>query len=307
MKVSFSDEVKGQKHDTSDGGAYGAEGSLAEEVVHDVAVVAHEILTVADRLHHFFEHKYMLAVLFFLLILDVAIVIASAFLDVLYQETKVDDCIAQMDRCIVTGNGTTLAADVSASCSNRDFGNHTLYDVEHILAYISMGILSLFLIEQGLLWYAKGMEYVKSLHLLDFCVILLSLLLEVLVTKLHTIGGLVIIARVWRFARTGHGALEYSHKSHGLVESFTLHHNGADADALTLKNVWGKLPIERWQALATGLPADRIAPEEKDLAKTLDELPVEVLLQVIARDYAARQKIKNPDECSIVIPGTIAS
>merc|ERR1711920_937425 len=95
-----------------------------------------------------------------------------------------------------------------------------------ILAYISMTILAIFVVEQMVMLYAKGMAYITcKWHVMDFCVILTSLVLEIVLSKLH-VAGVLVVARVWRFARTGHGVREYNHKSHTLHSEFNPGDNG---------------------------------------------------------------------------------
>jgi hypothetical protein len=109
----------------------------------------------------------------------------------------------------------THADDVSAECGKEQhFGNMEYHDLELALANVSIAILIFFLCEQVLLMFAEGCSYfAHPLYLLDLFVTLLSLILEVAITNGAALGGLVILGRVWRFARIGHGVHETIHKT----------------------------------------------------------------------------------------------
>mmetsp|Transcript_19419 Transcript_19419/g.23226 ORF Transcript_19419/g.23226 Transcript_19419/m.23226 type:complete len:367 (+) Transcript_19419:223-1323(+) len=100
---------------------------------------------------------------------------------------------------------------------------HDLVDVEIKLATVSAIILGLFALENLLLIPAIGMDYIRHpLHLIDGIVVGLSLWIEIQAIQhhfAHVEGSWVILVRLWRFVRIGHGAYELSH--HENVEKLT--------------------------------------------------------------------------------------
>merc|ERR1711879_1125326 len=101
----------------------------------------------------------------------------------------------------------------SDTCSHQQYGNESLKHWEHALAFVSICILCAFLIENLVHMYILRIMYFKEGPLvLDLFVIVVSLVLEIVALKIPMLAsGLVIGARIWRFARVGHGALETKH------------------------------------------------------------------------------------------------
>jgi len=101
----------------------------------------------------------------------------------------------------------------TSECHSSEYGQEALEEAEHILGYLSITILCLFILESFLLMIADPREFFTSfLLLLDFFVVFASLVLEVLYMDSPE-GGLLVLARVWRFARIGHGFYEYEEKT----------------------------------------------------------------------------------------------
>jgi len=158
-----------------------------------------------------------------------------------------------------------------------------------------MAILAIFLIEQLLRIIALRCAYFRqALNLLDLFVITLSLALEVLVTHLP-LGGLLVIARVWRFARAGHGAIETVHKSHKVMPA--LDHCAAEA----FEGIWSHLPDRRWEALAHGhLQSAVLHEDEKELVVKLSKSHPEVMLKALASESVRMQvQVKMKQEQSL--------
>ena len=84
----------------------------------------------------------------------------------------------------------------------------------------SLAILGVFLVENILLGIANGLRYFGEWrHALDLCVVVLSLGLElgeVWVWLPQEQNGvlILIIARLWRFGRIGHGVYEECHEEY---------------------------------------------------------------------------------------------
>jgi hypothetical protein len=156
------------------------------------------------------------------------------------------------------------------------FGNHALHDAEKVLAYISIGILSIFLIEQIALIAELQSEYCKPMFILDFFVILSSLIIEILVTN-FAVGGLLVIARAWRFARVGHGVFETTEKVHEMVKE--------DSTYESLVEIFDKLDDSRWKEIKHTLNAEdekeQMNAEEKALGEALSNNPA-VALRALA-------------------------
>nr|AQA27241.1 LPHV1 [Lingulodinium polyedra]AQA27242.1 LPHV1 [Lingulodinium polyedra] len=292
-----------------------------------------------------YNSKACLVVLFFLLILDVCIVVASGVLETHYLISKADDCKAYVDAC-PHGHGRRLdaprpwsglgaagaeaapspgrrldgldAADAEASsggglflaghdagrqlsssdgdqidCHHPHFGNHSLHDAEKILAYISIGILVIFIIEQLLLIAAmRGAYFREKLMVLDGFVITLSLLLEILVTNLP-LGGLLVVARIWRFARAGHGTMEGSHDVHKVHPVL-----GTFPKELS-EQVWAHMSGEKWEAMLLRNGTEKlemdVAKEEQRIAAQIAQAHPSVVLRALAAErqrQAAREQLQ---------------
>jgi hypothetical protein len=96
--------------------------------------------------------------------------------------------------------------------------------LEKWFAYTSLAILMIFFIEQIGTAYVEGIwEYLQHpFYVLDFVVIGVSILFEIAqLTGFIETGnqmGLIVLARIWRFARVGHGVYEVVHGSKELAE-----------------------------------------------------------------------------------------
>lgn len=140
------------------------------------------------------------------------------------------------------------------TCSGHvHFGDHTLHDAEKTLAYISMGILAIFLVEQLLLMMELKAEYCKPMFLLDFAVITSSLALEIVLVDMHMVG-LLVLARTWRFARVGHGVVAGREMVEEIKEE--------DESFKGLTDVWSQLPDSRWYQISKGLTMQEVQEEK---------------------------------------------
>lgn len=131
----------------------------------------------------------------------------------------------------------------------------------------------------------KG-EYCKPLFLLDFFVICSSLVIEIMVQKL-AIGGLLVIARTWRFARVGHGVIASQEQATELLTE--------DEAVSGMKVLWPKISDERWEEIRivpkADLANDKTSAED-DLAKEFVELckaSPEVALRALSYSKAYKE------------------
>jgi hypothetical protein len=137
------------------------------------------------------------SILFWLLLLDVALVISSIALEIEYLHSKYYDCSDMVYSCQDGGQ-----------CLMLYFGKQAYHDAHIYAAYVSLTILSFFLIENFVLLFCMGWDFVKSpWHMLDIFVVSMSIFLEAVFMD-QPEGGLLILARCWRFARIGHGLYE---------------------------------------------------------------------------------------------------
>lgn len=178
------------------------------------------------------------------------------------------------------------------------FGNHDLHTAEITLAKVSCAILVFFLIEQLTLMTELGREYCKPMFVLDITVIVSSLTVELLIiTNALGVGastGLLIVARVWRFARVGHGVLASSEQVDEIIEE--------DDSIESMTKAWEMLPDERWKEIRKHLTdaelEGQLSPEELQLAQQLGKSPAVALrCLAFARSYKKLhdEKKKNKD------------
>lgn len=180
------------------------------------------------------------------------------------------------------GHGSSSSSASAHGCGHPHFGNHDLHTAEVSLAYVSIGILCIFLIEQIVLIVELRTEYLKPMFILDFIVILSSLVIELVVVNM-TVAGLLVLARTWRFARVGHGAIA---SQENLQEV-----NEQDESVNHLNDAWAQLPDERWFDMAKGMTEDELnekplSNEELKIAEELGKSPYVALRALaLARAY----------------------
>jgi len=127
------------------------------------------------KLGHFLEGKVVQFLILGLIILDLLVVVTELFIEEHYKKCKPDDEIPH-------------AAEIA----------------EHILIYTSLGILFALAFEILLLIVAFGLSFFKHpLYILDAVVIALSITFEL--EFRDSIGGLLVIFRLWRIVRIIHG------------------------------------------------------------------------------------------------------
>jgi hypothetical protein len=99
-----------------------------------------------------------------------------------------------------------------AACDDSDMGKEFYDKAERFVFWVSIVILSTFLLESLIQFVAKPMKFFFDKgKMLDFVIVTVALVLEIVYEK-SNVGGLIVLARVWRFARIGHGVHEESSK-----------------------------------------------------------------------------------------------
>ena len=164
----------------------------------------------------------------------------------------------------------------TASCDPHKYpGVHT---TEEALFWVTISILSIFLIELGVLMAAlTPCVFCRQIfYVLDLFIISVSLCFELVFhfidnTLLSEYLGLLIIARLWRFVRIGHGLIEvtaeYSSKRYEKIrklaedmESLIEHHDAQ----LSGSPDYERLKVKSKELLGTIDEAEEDAGEEKD-------------------------------------------
>lgn len=179
------------------------------------------------------QSKLLQRMLTILLVTDIVCIVGELFLDAefppcVYVVRDAVSCCSSSHRQLGGGGGghhaqctAPLHAEPSAPafCDIHKYdGAHTLHDM---LFSISVTVLSCFQAELLLLSTALGSLFFRNpLYLLDSVVIASSLTLEL---WLHALGpakltdedlsSFLVVGRLWRFLRIGHGIYATSHKS----------------------------------------------------------------------------------------------
>jgi len=166
-----------------------------------------------DRLCHFLHQRKVHLALTALLVLDVVLVVVGAVLENQALLAEIRDCEAFVEEELAPESERTLAA-LDEERTEPHFGNPRLERAEEAMAYASVGILSIFLVENLLLLLALGFHYFRNFfYVFDIIVVTVSLLLEVLFIKTPE-SGLLVLGRTWRFFRVAHGLWESAETEH---------------------------------------------------------------------------------------------
>lgn len=120
--------------------------------------------------------------------------------------------------------------DYEATCDSHKW--HTVHVIEDVLICVTISILTVFFIELNALMIAitPGIYFRQMFYALDYFIVTISLGLEVMFFSLGddalaSLVGLVIVGRLWRFVRIGHGiveiAEEMAHEQHLQEQVYT--------------------------------------------------------------------------------------
>lgn len=169
------------------------------------------------RLHKILTDWRLHSVLLVLLVIDLVAVVIGGVLEVHYLESKYEDAKKVAAAC-AGGIGECIIPD--------EYGDHSLHDAEVFLIVLSIVILSLFLLEHLVHLCVLQLQYFSNWHHpFDLIVVFVSLCLEIfaLTGNLHIGMGILVSARLWRFARIVHGSAE-------LVQSVEEPHTADEQD-----------------------------------------------------------------------------
>lgn len=195
------------------------------------------------RAHKFFDQKWVQLTLIGLLCLDILIIFIELFLMSEYPSCRLleRDCVA----CCPESEGDHDERWLADSMSSEGHGtdDHHAHDIcdaaksgydstgiaacdshrwqfvhitEEFLFYCTISILVIFLIENLVEMAALGVrKFASQIFLvLDFLVVLISLVLEILFhimkSNFQEVVAMLVFFRLWRFIRIGHGLLEVS-------------------------------------------------------------------------------------------------
>jgi hypothetical protein len=148
-----------------------------------------------DAIVGFWHREKVHRALLMLLVIDVCLVVASIALEIEFLQSKVHDCYDYAN-----------ASDHGALAPT--FGNYTLKNYKLALGYASVAIVCVFLLENlSLLVALRGHFLADPWHVFDLFVVLNSIWLELYFLD-QPEGGLLILARSWRFVRIGHGFID---------------------------------------------------------------------------------------------------
>lgn len=154
-----------------------------------------------EKLLHAMESRTVHALVIFALIIDLILVISSIAFEIEILERELHSCEEEL-------HGGHPGIDPLVE---------DLEILEEHFVVASITILCLFLVEQFLLFIALQQEYFYNVfHILDVVVVSMSIYLEVTFSN-NPEGGLLIIARTWRFARIAHGLIESTHEEYERV------------------------------------------------------------------------------------------
>mmetsp|Transcript_5200 Transcript_5200/g.10257 ORF Transcript_5200/g.10257 Transcript_5200/m.10257 type:complete len:322 (-) Transcript_5200:135-1100(-) len=111
------------------------------------------------------------------------------------------------------GDGLKAMTDFQAGCDSHKW--HTVHTVEKFLISLTMAILGIFFVELTVTMIALKPKifFRQVFYALDYFIVCVSLCLELLFVLRGdeisaSLFGLVILGRIWRFVRIGHGIVE---------------------------------------------------------------------------------------------------
>lgn len=152
--------------------------------------------SVGQSVLHFIHNKRFHYFMAFLLVLDVLIVISNIAVEIEFYHSAKRECSAYV-------------RELEPDRPNHTWGNIDYYNAKIATMWASIGILSTFCCEHLVLICVLRSSYFNLWNVLDLFIIVTSLALELVFPDAE--GGLLILARSWRFARIFHGLMETSH------------------------------------------------------------------------------------------------
>jgi len=192
--------------------------------------------TTQEKLKHFIHSRAVHQIILALVLLDLLFVVFGILFEIQHLHSEVDDMHDILHDhahygCVVESHDDSADSHAESSDSHSEtettgharrlgealvctvedtYGNDNLKDLEHTMAYCSLAILCIFIVENILVIIAEGKNYCNDYkhmypHYFDFVLVVISFVLECI-----TLGGepelqLIIIGRLWRIARVGEG------------------------------------------------------------------------------------------------------
>jgi len=136
----------------------------------------------------------------------------------------------------------TFAVFESTPTGCDEHKNHAVHMAEEVLFFFTISILATFMIELLVLMAAltPRIFFKQAFYVLDLFVVAGSLALELsfhIVSEdtLASLSGILVLARIWRFLRIGHGLVEATHE-YAAMRHHTLEHYASECEKLLLKH-----------------------------------------------------------------------
>lgn len=128
--------------------------------------IVDDSMSVSDKIYHIIHSKYVHYTFSFLLLLDICIVITAIALEIEHLSDEVEEYESVVHHCQrELNNGSTYdshsfgqfvsLAEESHSKCHTTHGSDVYVRVEDVLVYLSIAILSLFILESVILFIAK--------------------------------------------------------------------------------------------------------------------------------------------------------
>mmetsp|Transcript_15411 Transcript_15411/g.31605 ORF Transcript_15411/g.31605 Transcript_15411/m.31605 type:complete len:280 (+) Transcript_15411:201-1040(+) len=207
-------------------------GVLKRASVADFAVETHGSNNWKTKVHAFMDRSSVQIILHSLLILDVLIIFAELFLMSEYPSCRLverdcqaccpkshDDDAHGNERWLEGGDyhseeicESGYESTGSAACDSHKY--ETVHIIEACFFYCTVTILVIFLIENIIEMIVLGpMNYFRQVFLVfDLFVVVVSLTLELVLHQLKKnyaeVISILVLFRLWRFVRIGHGIVE---------------------------------------------------------------------------------------------------
>jgi len=200
-------------------------GVPSRKSVLDYATAKHDEGSWRIAIHKFFDQKWVQRTLITLLIFDIIFIFVELFLQTEYPmcyviERDCEACCPEADQSSgrwLSGGGsyepvcpTGYDSTGEAGCDDSKW--EIVHETELALHWCTVTILVIFLIENLAEMFVLGpCKFFQQFFLaVDFVVVLASLILQLVIHEMEfgQLATILIIFRLWRFVRIGHGIVE---------------------------------------------------------------------------------------------------
>ena len=148
------------------------------------------------RLSYFMHHNHNFhLVITALVFLDVAVILSQLIIEASLEKPT---CILMEMVYIISNNATT---NVTSAVLKHPENYGTMMKVEHVLHYISISILSVFMLEIIVKIFASGTHFLKhKFEVIDAIVVSIAFFIDVLISKkaVDDAVALLVLVRLWR-------------------------------------------------------------------------------------------------------------